>query len=96
MEVNNELIDHLSKLARLKINPADKDVLREDLGKMIGFIEKLQNINTDGIPPLLHMTEEINKLRIDEVKTEITRETALKAAQKKDEQFFHVPKVIKK
>ncbi|MFN9710153.1 MAG: Asp-tRNA(Asn)/Glu-tRNA(Gln) amidotransferase subunit GatC [Bacteroidota bacterium] len=96
MEVNNALIDNLAKLARLKIQPSEKEMLRKDMEKMIGFIEQLQNLNTAGVDPLLHMTTEIDRLREDEVVSSISREDALKNAAKKDLQFFHVPKVIKK
>jgi aspartyl-tRNA(Asn)/glutamyl-tRNA(Gln) amidotransferase subunit C len=96
MDVNNELIDYLATLARLKIQPADKPQLREDMQKMIGFIEKLQDLNTEGVTPLLHMTEAIDRLRKDEVKNLMERSSALNEATKKDNQFFLVPKVIKK
>jgi aspartyl-tRNA(Asn)/glutamyl-tRNA(Gln) amidotransferase subunit C len=96
MEVTNELIDKLSTLARLKIEPAQKESLRSDMQQLIGFIEKLQELDTTGIEPLMHMTTEINKLRADEIHHPITHTQALQNAQLKDEQFFLVPKVIKK
>ena len=96
MEVNHALIDKLSLLARLEIKPDEKDKLRDDLQQMIGFIEKLQELDTTGIEPLMHLTEEINVLRADEVKGSVTREEALQNAQLKNSSFFMVPKVIKK
>lgn len=96
MEVSNELIDKLSTLARLKIEPGEKEGLRSDMQQMIGFIEKLQELDTTGIEPLLHMTTEINKLRDDEIKTSITRAEGLQNARLKDDTYFLVPKVIKK
>mgnify|MGYP001248387613 FL=1 len=96
MEVNHALIDKLSLLARLEIKPDEKDTLRDDLQQMIGFIEKLQELDTTGIEPLMHLTEEINVLRADEVKGSVTREEALQNAQLKNNSFFMVPKVIKK
>ena len=96
MEVNHALIDKLSLLARLEIKPDEKDKLRDDLQQMIGFIEKLQELDTTGIEPLMHLTEEINVLRADEVKGSVTREEALQNAQLKNDSFFMVPKVIKK
>ncbi|MEJ8818197.1 Asp-tRNA(Asn)/Glu-tRNA(Gln) amidotransferase subunit GatC [Lacibacter sp. H407] len=96
MEVNHALIDKLSLLARLEIKPDEKDKLRDDLQQMIGFIEKLQELDTTGIEPLMHLTEEINVLRPDEVKGSVSREEALQNAQLKNNSFFMVPKVIKK
>jgi len=95
MEVNDALVDKLAHLARLKFEAADKEEIKNDLQKMIAFVEKLNELDTTGIEPLLHMTDELNVLREDEVKGSISREEALKNAPLHDEQFFKVPKVIK-
>ena len=63
---------------------------------MIAFVEKLNELDTTGVEPMLHMSDETNVLREDEVKGSITREDALKNAPLHDEQFFKVPKVIRK
>ena len=96
MEVNDELINNLAHLARLEFNDAAKSEIKNDLQKMIAFIEKLNELDTTGVEPLLHMSENVNVLREDEVKHTITTEEALKSAPLHDEQFFKVPKVIKK
>ncbi|MFT3846937.1 MAG: Asp-tRNA(Asn)/Glu-tRNA(Gln) amidotransferase subunit GatC [Lacibacter sp.] len=96
MEVNHELIDKLSLLARLEIKPEEKDKLQSDMKELIGFIEKLQELDTTGIEPLMHLTEEINVLRTDEVQGSVSRENALLNASLKNNDFFMVPKVIKK
>lgn len=96
MEVNDELIDQLSNLARLTFRPEEKEGIRTDLQKMISFIEKLNELDTTGVEPLLFMTDEVNVLREDEVKGSITREEGLLNAPLKDDQFFKVPKVIRK
>ncbi|MFN8265206.1 MAG: Asp-tRNA(Asn)/Glu-tRNA(Gln) amidotransferase subunit GatC [Chitinophagaceae bacterium] len=96
MEVTNELVEKLGKLARLQIDPQQKEGLRQDMQQIIGFIEKLNEIDTTGVEPLMHMTSEINRFRADEIKSPITREQGLKNAFLKDNQFFLVPKVIKK
>jgi len=95
MEVNDELIDNLAKLARLEFNNEEKVEIKNDLQKMIAFIDKLNELDTTGVEPLLHMSNNINMLREDEVKGSISREDALKNAPVYDEQFFKVPKVIK-
>ena len=96
MEVNDELINNLARLSRLEFNDAERDEIKSDLQKMIAFIDKLNELDTTGVEPLLHMSENINVLREDEVKGSISREDALKNAPLHDEQFFKVPKVIKK
>lgn len=96
MEVNDDLINNLAQLARLEFNDSEKDEIKNDLQKMIAFIDKLNELDTTGVEPLLHMSENVNVLREDEVKGSISREEAFKNAPVHDEQFFKVPKVIKK
>lgn len=96
MNVNDALVDKLAHLARLKFDASEKEEIKNDLQKMIAFVEKLNELDTTGVEPLLHMTDEINVLREDEVKGSISREEALKNAPQHDGQFFKVPKVIRK
>jgi aspartyl-tRNA(Asn)/glutamyl-tRNA(Gln) amidotransferase subunit C len=95
MEINDAMVDKLAHLARLKFNDEEKQEIQKDLQRMIEFVEKLNELNLDGVEPLLHMSDEINVLREDDVKGSISREEALKNAPLHDEQFFKVPKVIK-
>lgn len=95
MEVNDELVDKLAHLARLQFNDEEKQEIKKDLQKMIVFVEKLNELDLEGVEPMLHMSEEVNVLRDDEVKGSVSRPEALKNAPLHDEQFFKVPKVIK-
>ena len=90
------MIDKLANLARLEFNAKEKEEIKNDLEQMIGFIDKLNELDTTGVEPLLHMSENINVLRDDEVAGTLSREDALKNAPLHDDQFFKVPKVIKK
>jgi len=96
MEVNNEMVDKLAHLARLQFSALEKEEIKNDLQKMIQFVEKLNEVDTTGIAPLLHMSDSINVLREDEVKGSIDRLEGLKNAPHQDGTFFKVPKVIKK
>jgi aspartyl-tRNA(Asn)/glutamyl-tRNA(Gln) amidotransferase subunit C len=96
MEVNDAMVEKLAHLSRLQFNDAEKQEIKTDLQRMIAFVEKLNELNLDGVEPLLHMSDEINVLREDVVKGSVSREEALKNAPLHDEQFFKVPKVIKK
>jgi len=96
MEVNDALVDKLAHLARLKFNDEEKQEIKTDLQRMIVFVEKLNELDLENVEPLLHMSGEINVLREDEVRGSISRSDALKNAPLHDEQFFKVPKVIKK
>ncbi len=96
MEVNDALIRQLGTLARLEINPGESEEIRQDLQKMITFVEKLAELDTKDVKPLLHMTADTNVLRNDEVLPGIGREEGLKNAPAHTEEYFSVPKVIKK
>lgn len=95
MEVNDALIENLSNLACLEFNDTDKEEIKKDLQRMISFVEKLNELDTQGVQPLLQMSEEVNVLRADETAGSSTRETALRNAPDTDGIFFKVPKVIK-
>jgi aspartyl-tRNA(Asn)/glutamyl-tRNA(Gln) amidotransferase subunit C len=96
MEVNDEMVEKLAHLSRLQFNETEKVEIKNDLQRMIGFVEKLNELDLDTVEPMLFMSDEVNVLRDDEIKGSITREEALKNAPFHDGQFFKVPKVIKK
>jgi aspartyl-tRNA(Asn)/glutamyl-tRNA(Gln) amidotransferase subunit C len=96
MEVNDALVENLANLARLQFNDAEKEIIRDGLQRMIQFVDKLNELDTEGVAPLLHMTDNENVLREDVVKGSISREEGLKNAPDTDGVFFKVPKVIRK
>lgn len=96
MKVTQEMIDNLSHLARLDFSEDEKKDLEKDLSKMISFVEQLNEVDTTGIAPLLHMGDAANVLREDALQGSVSREEALFNAPEKDSKFFKVPKVIKK
>ena len=96
MEVNNELVERLAHLARLRFTNEEMQNIQGDMQRMISFIERLQQIDTTGVEPLLHMSDTANVLREDEIKGSINHDEALRNAPEKDDEFFLVPKVIKK
>ena len=96
MEVTTRLIDDLANLARLQFDDAEKAEIKHDLQRMIAFVEKLQEVDTTGTEPLLHMTDAVNVFREDEVRGSMQKATALANAPGADDDYFKVPKVIKK
>jgi aspartyl-tRNA(Asn)/glutamyl-tRNA(Gln) amidotransferase subunit C len=96
MTIDKETIDKVAHLARLELAEDEKERLMGDMGKILDFMAKLNEIDTSGVEPLVYMTDEINVLREDMVKQEITHEEALKNAPKHDDSYFLVAKVIEK
>ncbi len=96
MEVTEQLVDKLAHLSRLRFSDDEKTAIKNDLQNMIGFVEKLNELDTMGVKPLLHMGDANNVFRSDELQGSVTIEDALSNAPIPDAQFFKVPKVIKK
>jgi len=96
MEITNELVDNLANLSKLAFDQTRRSEIRNDLQKMVGFIEQLQSVDTNGVAPLLHMGNAVNILRQDQVQGSIERKEALLNAPLADDAFFKVPIVIKK
>jgi aspartyl-tRNA(Asn)/glutamyl-tRNA(Gln) amidotransferase subunit C len=96
MEVNDTLVDKIAHLARLRFSDSEKSAIKSDLQNMIKFVEKLDQLDTYGVKPLLHLGDQVNVLREDKVNGSISREEGLMNAPVHDQQFFKVPKVIKK
>jgi aspartyl-tRNA(Asn)/glutamyl-tRNA(Gln) amidotransferase subunit C len=96
MNVNDALIEKLAHLSRLEFNEEEKEEIKSDLEKMIGFIDKLNELDTTGVEPLLHMSDNVNVFRKDAVNGQINRKDVFKNAPLHDDEFFKVPKVIKK
>ncbi|KIC90450.1 Asp-tRNA(Asn)/Glu-tRNA(Gln) amidotransferase subunit GatC [Flavihumibacter sp. ZG627] len=96
MELTKEMIAQLASLARLEFNEEETLRIQDDLARMISFVEKLGEIDTTGVEPLLHMTDIRNNLRDDLPQGSMDRQTALAIAPDADQEYFYVPKVIKK
>ena len=96
MEITNKLIQDIAALAKLEFDEQSAKQMKADLEKIIGFVDKLNEIDTDGVEPLIYLSEEVNVLREDEVKAVISQVEALKNAPEKDSDYFKVPTVLKK
>ena len=96
MEVNNKLIEDISKLANLKFDESSSEKMKDDLEKILAFVDKLNEIDTEGVEPLIYMSDEVNVLRVDEISEETAQDEALKNAPQKDSDYFKVPTVLKK
>jgi aspartyl-tRNA(Asn)/glutamyl-tRNA(Gln) amidotransferase subunit C len=96
MKVDEALIDRLATLARLHFSDEEKATFKDDFSTILSFVDKLKELEVQDLEPLIHISERVNVLRADEVKTEITHEEALLNAPQADSDYFKVPKVLKK
>ncbi|MBK5280079.1 MAG: Asp-tRNA(Asn)/Glu-tRNA(Gln) amidotransferase subunit GatC [Bacteroidia bacterium] len=94
MKIDRAQLDKIAHLARLEFDEQDAEKMMKDMTNIVSFIEKLNEVDTEGIEPLTTMSHEVNALREDEVKPHLTHEEVLKNAPKKDLEYFLVPKVL--
>lgn len=92
--IDLKTVDEIAHLARLEFDEQTKPEILNDMNRMLGFIEKLNELDTNNVEPLIYMTDEHSILREDEVVNSITQKQALQNAPKKDSDFFRAPKVI--
>ena len=96
MKITDEIVDHIAHLARLKFEGEKKVAIKEDMERIISFMDILSELPTDNVEPLIFMNEEVNVLREDIPVVSITQKEALKNAPKKDSDYFRIPKVLDK
>ena len=96
MKVTDEILDHIAHLARLEFDGDKKEAIRQDLERTIAFMDKLQEVDTANVEPLVFMTEEVNRLREDTPEITLSQDDVLKNAPKKDSDYFRIPKVLDK
>jgi aspartyl-tRNA(Asn)/glutamyl-tRNA(Gln) amidotransferase subunit C len=94
MSVTVKDVEYIAKLAKLKYSEEEKIKFTEQFNTILGYIDKLNELNTDNVEPLSHVIELGNVFREDEVKPSTPREDALKNAPSRSEEFFKVPKVV--
>lgn len=94
MQVDSKLIDKLAHLARLEFSNEEKHELQNDLRNILALVEKLQQVDTKNVEPLIFLSDTTNVLRKDVAAEPTPRQDALKNAPKHDSDFFKVPKVV--
>jgi len=96
MKITDEIVDHIAHLSRLEFKGADKEAIKNDMEKIIGFMDKLSEVPTNDVEPLIFMSTEVNRLREDIPAVTVSHEEALKNAPKRDSDYFRIPKVLDK
>lgn len=84
----------MAQLARLDIANTEEEAMLNDLNQILGWVEKLKELNTDGVEPLRFMSSEVNNLRNDNATHTLDKNTALNLAPKADQDHVLVPKVL--
>lgn len=94
MKITDEKINQLAHLSRLEFSAEEQSKIKGDLENILVLCEKLNEVDTNGVEPLIYMTDAENNVREDVVEQSFSREQILQNAPKKDSDYFRVPKVI--
>jgi aspartyl-tRNA(Asn)/glutamyl-tRNA(Gln) amidotransferase subunit C len=94
MNITKEQVEHVARLARLALADNEIERLTDDMDAILGYVETLNELNTDGIEPTAHAVPMANAFRADEVQPTIGVERALQNAPAAADGCFQVPKVI--
>lgn len=94
MKIAREEVEHVARLARLALEPAELEALTGQIDAILGYVEKLNELDTEGIEPTAHAVPMENAFRADEVKASIGVEKAQQNAPATEGSCFKVPKVI--
>lgn len=96
MVIDKQTVHKVADLARIEIKDNEVEHLTKEMNKILTFMEKLNELDTEGVKPLVYMNEEANVWREDVAKNEISVKDGLKNAALHNERFFMVPKIIEK
>ena len=96
MIIDDNRVEELAHLARLEFTAEQKAAIKSDLVRIIDFCDKLKEVDTTNVEPLIYVNDEYNVFRDDVVEEALSKEKAMKNAPSKDSDYFKVPKVITK
>ena len=84
----------LAHLARLEFDETREQQMLGDLNNILDFVAQLEGLDTTGVEPLVHLSQEINVLRDDEARNTVSHQEGLRNAPRRDSDYFRVPKVL--
>jgi aspartyl-tRNA(Asn)/glutamyl-tRNA(Gln) amidotransferase subunit C len=94
MKIDRVLLDKIAHLSRLEIDEKEVEKTLQDMTAIVEWVEKLKEVNTDGVEPLTTMSFEVNVMREDKAGEHLSHERALQSAPSRDADYFRVPKVL--
>jgi aspartyl-tRNA(Asn)/glutamyl-tRNA(Gln) amidotransferase subunit C len=94
MAITRDDVRHVADLARLEFSDEEEERMTEELSQILDYAEKLEELDTSGVPPMSHVLDITNVFRADEIASRIDRDEALEPAPKAEQGYFRVPKVV--
>ena len=93
-ELTRKDVEYVAGLAQLTLDDAAKDRLVGELQAILTYVEQLNELDTDGVEPMMHVLDLVNVYREDVVTGSLSREAALANAPKTDGDYFLVPRIL--
>lgn len=87
-------VEHIAWLAHIDLTENEKEILVEQFNRILEFFRKIDEVNTEGIPPTYHVIDLKNVFREDEAGESLSREEALKNAPREENGFFKSPRIV--
>lgn len=94
MAISRDEVQHVAQLARLEFSEDDEEQMAEELSQMLDYVDKLNELDTSGVPPMSHVLDVTNVFREDDIESRIDQEQALEPAPEQEGGYFQVPKVV--
>lgn len=94
MSISRQDIEKVALLGRLQLTEAELDTMTSELGQIVGYVDQLAEVNTDGVLPMAHAVEIANVFRADKVTESLPRDEALANAPHGDQRGYLVPAVL--
>lgn len=94
MAITQQQVEHIARLARLVLSPEELPRYGEQLGRILGYIEQLEQLDTEGVAPASHALPLFNVSRSDEVVHRLSQSEIFQNAPEPEEQFFRVPQIM--
>ena len=87
-------VGYISELARLELTEEEKSLFQAQLDDIVGYMDKINSVNVDGVEPMMHGMTLVNVMREDEIQPSMEREEALANAPKRVGDEFLLPKIV--
>ncbi len=94
MRISPAEVRYIARLARLHVAPEEEDRMAEEMGRILTYMEQLNALDTENVPPMSHVLELRNVFREDAVERRLSHDRAMRSAPDSDGEYFRVPKVI--
>ena len=94
MSIDNSIVRKVGKLAKIKIKESEEKKLIDELNNILGWVDELKKVDTEGVEPMLSVYNESMNMREDKSDSKFSNDLITKNSPEKNDDFFVVPKVV--